>query len=328
MTKVVSGGKRMVWIDWMKAIGIYLVVLGHFFSVGEKFLYVFHVPLFFLISGFLCKRETETVLFWKKIWYNLVIPMLIMTILNFMISCIMHLLNGSFSPKDFYWFLRNVLFGMVSGFDSLWFVYTLFLLKIIYQYCSSNRLFYFFVAISLSLAYFYNTCDLSSCPFFMKEPNAIVNVCTAYPFFAFGVYIHNYKSALNEWTHRFLLIFTVILGFALTYFSSYYNGCVGLYYCNYGGNMLWFLIGGLSGSIMIYAISKLCECTPKIISVVSQGTIIILGFHKLLITLIKNYYPESVCDVLFAALIVLLFVPFIKAVEKYFPLMVGKYRIL
>ena len=52
MTKVVSGGKRMVWIDWMKAIGIYLVVLGHFFSVGEKFIYVFHVPLFFLISGF------------------------------------------------------------------------------------------------------------------------------------------------------------------------------------------------------------------------------------------------------------------------------------
>lgn len=33
---------RIVWIDWIKAIGIYLIVLGHFFSVGEKYVYVFN----------------------------------------------------------------------------------------------------------------------------------------------------------------------------------------------------------------------------------------------------------------------------------------------
>ena len=33
---------RIVWIDWMKTIGIYLIVLGHFFSVGEKYVYVFN----------------------------------------------------------------------------------------------------------------------------------------------------------------------------------------------------------------------------------------------------------------------------------------------
>ncbi len=45
--------KKYDWIDWMKALGIYLVILGHFFSVGEEFIYVFHVPLFFLVAGLL-----------------------------------------------------------------------------------------------------------------------------------------------------------------------------------------------------------------------------------------------------------------------------------
>ena len=59
---------RMVWIDWMKAIGMYLIVLGHFFAIGHKFVYVFSVPIFFVISGFLSKREANQKEFWKKIF--------------------------------------------------------------------------------------------------------------------------------------------------------------------------------------------------------------------------------------------------------------------
>lgn len=59
-------GNRLEWIDWMKSLGIYLIVLGHFYSVGEKFIYIFHVPLFFLISGILSKREEDDSIFWKK----------------------------------------------------------------------------------------------------------------------------------------------------------------------------------------------------------------------------------------------------------------------
>ena len=101
--------KRLEWIDWMKALGIYLIVLGHFYSIGEKFIYVFHVPLFFVISGFLNKKEADGQVFWKKLWYNLAVPMLIMAILNLIIHSILKLLNGTFEPTDLYWFVRNVL---------------------------------------------------------------------------------------------------------------------------------------------------------------------------------------------------------------------------
>ena len=46
---------RLNWLDWMKVIGMYLIVYGHFSSYGHKFIYTFSVPLFFMISGFLFK---------------------------------------------------------------------------------------------------------------------------------------------------------------------------------------------------------------------------------------------------------------------------------
>lgn len=51
---------RMSWIDWMKAWGMYFIVLGHFFSIGSAYVYVFNVPLFFIVSGFLYKYDKGT----------------------------------------------------------------------------------------------------------------------------------------------------------------------------------------------------------------------------------------------------------------------------
>lgn len=48
--------QRYYWLDWAKVIGLYLMVLGHtgggLFFWG-KWLYSFHMPLFFIISGIL-----------------------------------------------------------------------------------------------------------------------------------------------------------------------------------------------------------------------------------------------------------------------------------
>ena len=321
------GHNRLEWIDWMNIIGIYLVVLGHFYSVGEKFIYVFHVPLFFLISGFLSKKESDNSLFWRKLWYNLAVPMLIMTILYFVIHSIKELLTGDFHLVDIYWFIRNVVFGMVSGFDALWFVYTLILLKIILQYSCSSKLFYSYTFVMLILAYFYNRIDLSGMPFFFSEPNAFVNVCTAFPFFALGVYVHDFRAVFDEWKNKLMLVLFLIGGLLLTACCYLYNDYVALYCCHYGNSMILFLLGGLAGSVMIFAVSKLAGSAPNPIVILSQGTIIILGFHKLFIDLMKEIFPASVGDAVQAALIVLIFVPLIVLIGKYFPLIAGKYRI-
>ncbi len=319
--------RRLEWIDWMKAIGIYLIVLGHFYSVGEKLIYAFHVPLFFVISGFLNKKEVDGQVFWKKLWYNLTVPMLLMAVINFSYHSILQLFNGSFSPADAYWFVRNVAFGMVSGYDTLWFVFTLMMLKVIFQYFFSRKLFYSFSFVMMVLAYIYNHIDLSGLPFFLKEPNAVVDLCTAYPFFAIGVLLRNYKDMVNALDSKVILIAVFVCGLLLVALCYMYNGYVGMFCCDYGGNIFLFLVGGIAGTVMVWALSVLFGCAPKVITIISRGTIIILGLHKILIDLVWTFVTSSVLDVVFTALILLLFIPLIIATEKYFPLMAGKYRI-
>lgn len=319
--------RRLEWIDWMKAIGIYLIVLGHFYSVGEKFVYVFHVPLFFVISGFLCKRENDSRQFWKKLWFNLAVPMLFMSVLNFLYYCILKLSYGTFSPMYIYWFLRNILFGMVSGFDSMWFVYTLIVLKIIYHYSPSYKFFYALTILMLSLVYLYNHNDFSHLPFFMNEPNAVVDVCVAYPFFAFGILFRQYKEVLDKWSNKVMFALLLIGSLFIVSACRYNNFGIGLHSCYYGNSIVLFLLGAISGSMMIFAASKLLGHAPKIVVFVSQGTIIILGFHKLFINLIRVFFPTSYFDIVFALLIIFLFVPIILWIEKFFPLLAGKYRI-
>lgn len=45
---------RFYWVDWMKVIGMFLIIWGHLFPKHSyDFIYSFNVPLFFCISGFL-----------------------------------------------------------------------------------------------------------------------------------------------------------------------------------------------------------------------------------------------------------------------------------
>lgn len=52
---------RMLWIDVAKTVGIFLVVFSHLGQSGstESFLWTFHVPLFFFISGYLTRPRTD-----------------------------------------------------------------------------------------------------------------------------------------------------------------------------------------------------------------------------------------------------------------------------
>ena len=50
-------GKRVQWIDEVKGVGILLMVIGHVYSdfIPNEFkvwIYGFHMPLFFIISGY------------------------------------------------------------------------------------------------------------------------------------------------------------------------------------------------------------------------------------------------------------------------------------
>lgn len=160
----------------------------------------------------------------------------------------------------------------------------------------------------------------------LNAPNAIINVLTAYPFFAFGVLLHDFIGTIDKWKAKPIIVSAFFLGLFLVIMSNHYNNYVAMYRCNYGGNMWWFLIGSFAGCMMIYAVSKLLVDISKPIIIISRGTIIILGFHLFFIDLIKSFVYASYLDFLFATVILILFIPIILITERYFPLLAGKYR--
>lgn len=157
-----ESSSRLNWLDWMKAIGIVLIAYGHFFSLYDRYVYVFSVPLFFVISGFLCRIESDTKVFWKKLWYNLVVPLLLICVLNYLIAAVKGLLSDNYPlPANPLLFLWNMSIGLHSAVGGLWFVYTLIILKIILQFTSRAYLhLLWFVAFAV-LAYVHNHYDIS-----------------------------------------------------------------------------------------------------------------------------------------------------------------------
>lgn len=320
--------KRLGWIDWMKTIGMYFIILGHCFTYGYKYVYVFSVPVFFTISGFLSKRERNYKRFWGKIWYNLIVPMFIICFLYFVYNSITLPINYVFSAYRIKHYFLYALFGLQSSLGTLWFVYTLILLKVIYQYLPNifSRILLF--ALSLIGAYLFNHINDILNYHTFHSPNAITNVLVAYPFFIIGVFLSKFKHIISEYNHYTSMLIIFIICIILIIICGCYNDDVWMYKVGYGNCLLLFLIGGLSGSIAIFIISKfLCGFCQKWTITISKGSIIILGFHVYIIWFAHRYLSTpSVIDFFLSLIILIAFIPIILVLERYFPIILGKYR--
>ena len=84
--------KRDKSIDFIKGIAIYLVVLAHCWLISSEifnFIYSFHMPLFFCISGYLfsAKRKYKSFLFAK--FKALIVPYILFFIFSFLVSVLL-----------------------------------------------------------------------------------------------------------------------------------------------------------------------------------------------------------------------------------------------
>ncbi|MDZ8259419.1 acyltransferase family protein [Nostoc sp. ChiQUE01b] len=66
--------RRIEWIDCWKGLAIITVVVGHIVNPESKYIFWFHMPLFFFISGYLYSKKTDYSAFFKKKCFHLLIP--------------------------------------------------------------------------------------------------------------------------------------------------------------------------------------------------------------------------------------------------------------
>ena len=175
--------ERLYWIDWMKVIGMYFIIAGHIFPLGHEYIYVFSVPLFFVISGYLGHRETSNKLFWQKLFRNLILPCIVILLLLHIEQILAQIRIGTFAWTNVSTHIFNCLIGSLAlhtdagGIGICWFIYTLALCKIIQQFLSKNEWANVVIlSVCVVLAIWYNVSDLHLC-------NSWANATLAYPFY-------------------------------------------------------------------------------------------------------------------------------------------------
>ena len=325
----VSNSTRIVWLDWMKTLAMFLIIAGHCWAPGYKYIYVFNVPCFFILSGFLSKKEDDLKQFWAKNWWNLIVPMVLLFFANTIVQFVVHLVNGTFKASFLWKTPLLALIGMqgnnyaAGGLKGLWFVYTLLLCKILLQYSPSkyNKLFLVIL----------NTVFLLCSMFLYSKGivvyNAVVDVLLAMPFFTLGYLLRPFKDKISSLSSRWILLCFIagIMGVCL---CGVYNDLVMMYRCSFGSNMLLFLIGGLLGTTLLLAISLLFKSYLfDFVRVIGGGTLIILGFHNIIIQIVGQFiHIQGWLLYVEAILILLFFYPINVLIKRRLPLLYGKYR--
>lgn len=131
---------RIEWIDIAKGIGILCVVLGHIYiPYLYSFVYLFHMPLFFFLSG-LCSSSKGTlqsriIKKIKSLYIPMIVSELLFIFLNFfLVRC--HFIGNDSLVKfddivDVLRFIVNLLVGNYDLLSPLWFLRNLLIVSIL-----------------------------------------------------------------------------------------------------------------------------------------------------------------------------------------------------
>lgn len=217
--------KREEWIDFAKCFACILVVIGHLlqglkmaniewypilYEYINKFIYIFHMPLFMCLSGYLYGKYTqinsfkEYINFIKKKFLNLGIPYFIFYISHVLINMLFS--SSVNSPKN----LQDILNILTNPIPPFWFLYALFcifiIIPIIERIFKNNNVTICFV---LTILHIINI--------FFKTNIYAIDVCFELAiYFYLGIIILNYK--LPKWNIKSLILNSIIfIGIGLIY---------------------------------------------------------------------------------------------------------------
>ena len=234
-------------------------------------------------------------------------------------------------------------FDNSGGCGGLWFVITLFLMKVIVQILHTLRSACWFLLLSLPFMYLYRHCLIGSVVEWYGF--SIGNILVAYPFFLGGFALsatcYDKISMISQNMETNRATATFVIGVVLLtalYFIAPYNGIVYMIYGGWGNSILLFYVYSICGILGVYLLSVgLSKCRfVSLARTLSLGSIVILAFQGYFIERMaprlelmfggKNFEYEigSLCCSL---LIMLVFIPIIKLIQRCCPIVLGKRKL-
>lgn len=289
-----NNSKRYIYIDKIKGLAILLIVLGHIIlwngnegNYISNYIYTFHVPIFFIISGFLYYSKRDMI--FQKSNKEIFIEKskkILYPYFTFSVICVVYLVIRAIlnyqSISSIVKVIINIIFFF--GYGPLWFLPTLFIAEIIFyiilKFKSPKILIIFLIICSIF-------CILLS-PIlqgnFWQENlilefmNKCINLITRsllgclFIFVGFGFgKIKHFLEKINIGYYIIILIFNIYI--------CKFNGQIDMHYCKLNNIFLFFYLAIVNSITIIMLFNKLDNNKNNLLSFFGKNSMIIMLTH-------------------------------------------------
>lgn len=308
MSTLNSNSKERIFaFDAAKAIGIFFIVIGHVFhdqGIYAQYVYSFHVPLFFFLTGVTFSRGKNG--FWKFLIQKLtrlLVPFYIFAAVSWGAYAILGKFVSSFAEKAIDSSVPAIIISTLKGYCAvntpLWFLPCLFL-ELLFLYAitfiidriaSKRRLLYALFGVSIIAAIVIQYVIYKFSLFPTKAPIFKADVAIAMlPFSLSGVLFSKF-AAQNQKNLRkpYIFILSLLCVAAGGFSALKLNVLVGYQSSEYGRILIFYL----SAFMSVLGFTLLCFFIPKlkVISYIGSNTMPILLMHKFPVVFFHTLCP-------------------------------------
>lgn len=333
--------KRIEWIDIAKAIGVFLVILGH--TDMTPFLkdsfYEYHLPLFFFLSGLTFKKASlsDFPSFFKKKVRTLVVPYIGFSVILFAFWFFVRRNYGlsgveTLSVQGALW---QIFMGQTSAAYAAptWFLTCLFCTEIVFFFMLQIKNKGILTAsiicsgiLGSTSLYLVNELDWSK--LFWNIESVwfyLVFVALGYAFTQYNVASKfNNRPKVILATIPFIIAFTVLYTFQVKLASPYFEAIINIPLA-------------ILGLFMVVGISILIK-RNRVLSFFGKSTLIIFTLHMIMLSLIKGilvivFHMDEVIfegtlipNLLLGIATLISIIPLIFFINRFMPWLIGKKR--
>lgn len=272
-----STQSRIAWIDTLKGIGILTVVAGHIFpDAVSRYIFLFHMPLFFFIGGFLFKPAPDQKEYLAKKSFHLLVPYVAFLFLIYVPYELKEIMAGRETYVKAV--IRPVLGGryFIEWVSVFWYITCFFLVQQVMNVLMnkvSKKVIDLLMLVSLLVSYALNR----FAPSFWLPWNADV-VFAALPIFYLG---YLYKGAQEQINRYKIVLFVLLAGvivFTYYYPANRYDMKLAVY-----GIPFVTLFSSLVVVLCLIALSKVVATNTamnKVFSELGTASMVVMFLHQ------------------------------------------------
>lgn len=330
--------KRIDWIDTLRGLCMFFVVWGHAFPTNKwflrKWIYSFHMPIFFFISGLVHRDEDKLPFkeFIRNKFRALIVPYIAVNVVCMLIKLLLYFV-GFYESFDVLEMIFGTIYAnnfvFIAPCGQAWFILCLFIAEVMFYFLkkvSKDDSHLFTNVMVVGLIGYATTLTKYEQPLPWHFDSAFTGVVLYFVGYIFMKHIDKFKTILEDNKKKFF----IGLGLGLLGgLACYANARVSMHANNYGSISL-FYISVLSTIFGFVCFVNLFMKKSVMFRKVGTYTIFYLAYHMTIISIVTKYYPiintSNIYLLLMSIIIFVVFYPIAILVYKHAPFLVGKFN--